>query len=606
MIRPEQMQRPDPIDLKLGIKSSLPNAKKAIALLILLWESNGQPASLVYGTENEGKLLPEPEAFDKLYEYLDTQLTLNGLSEDDLYNAYATNPLLQSQMEALIVAFELIWRLAKVAFVNKMAFSAERTGGKRFAKELHFTRNMDIIDTTIFRHSQEGIPVLLNWLTGNPSIVCDPLCETSLIKMLTLLSEEAIYKMNSGSYDITFQNNGIYQQLIKGHTGVDVSGEEEAKGSLRILKSALADKLNYFLDYKSNVAKISPAITAETLTAYSKRVSTYLSLTNVNVVFSEAGPTAPVAESLDKQIEHPHNRIIFGAPGTGKSHTIEEDRAVFDDAYERVTFHPNYSYAQFVGTYKPVPSINSRGDEIITYTYVPGPFMRVLVKAMQAKRDGSNTPQLLIIEEINRSNVAAVFGDVFQLLDRKNGVSEYPIETSEDIRKYLADHFDEPEENFQQLVIPDNMYMWATMNSADQGVFPMDTAFRRRWHFEYLGINHNSDKIVGRFVELNAGHSVEWNALREAINKRLSGLRINEDKLIGPFFLGLSALADKAAFNNAFKSKVLMYLYEDAARQHRSELFRGCDYSTYSAVCDAYDEKGEAIFGLPSLAQTSN
>ena len=131
----------------------------------------------------------------------------------------------------------------------------------------------------------------------------------------------------------------------------------------------------------------------------------------------------------------------------------------------------------------------------------------------------------------------------------------------------------------------------------------MDTAFRRRWHFEYLGINHNSDKIVGHFVELNAGHSVEWNALREAINKRLSGLRVNEDKLIGPFFLGLSALTDKAAFNSAFKSKVLMYLYEDAARQHRSELFRGCDYSTYSAVCDAYDEKGEAIFGLPSLAQ---
>ena len=462
---------------------------------------------------------------------------------------------------------------------------------------------MDIIDTTIFRYPEEGIPVLLNWLTGNPSIVFDPSCEFALIKMLTHLSEEAIYKMSSGSFDITFQNNGIYQQLSKGHTEVDVSGEEEAKGSLRILKAALGEKLNYYLDYKANVAKRNPTVKPEVLDAYSKRVSTYLSLSNFNVVFSEVAPVAPGAESFAHQIEHPHNRIIFGAPGTGKSHTIEQDRAVFGDAYERVTFHPNYSYAQFVGTYKPVPSVNSRGDDIITYTYVPGPFIRVLVKAMQAKRDGSNTPQLLIIEEINRSNVAAVFGDVFQLLDRKNGVSEYPIETSEDIRKFLAGHFNEPEENFKQLIIPDNMYMWATMNSADQGVFPMDTAFRRRWHFEYLGINHNSDKIVGRFVELNAGHSVEWNTLREAINKRLSGLRVNEDKLIGPFFLGLSALTDKAAFNSAFKSKVLMYLYEDAARQHRSELFRGCDYSTYSAVCDAYDEKGEAIFGLPSLAQ---
>ena len=102
MIRPEQMQRPDPIDLKLGIKSSLPNAKKALALLILLWESNGQPASLIYGVEDDGKLLPEPEAFEKLHQYLDLQLTLNGLTEDDLYDAYTNNPLLKSQIEALI------------------------------------------------------------------------------------------------------------------------------------------------------------------------------------------------------------------------------------------------------------------------------------------------------------------------------------------------------------------------------------------------------------------------------------------------------------------------------------------------------------------------
>lgn len=409
--------------------------------------------------------------------------------------------------------------------------------------------------------------------------------------------------MNNGSFDITFQNNGIYQQLVNGHAEVDVSGEEEAKGSLRILKTALAEKLNYYLAYKSNVAKLNPAITPETLDAYSRRVSTYLSLSNINVVCSEPTPESPVSVISETQIDFPHNRIIFGAPGTGKSHTIERDRAVFGSAYERVTFHPNYSYAQFVGAYKPVPCVNSHGDNIITYTYVPGPFMRVLIKAMESKRDGSNTPQLLIIEEINRSNVAAVFGDIFQLLDRKNGVSEYPIETSEDIRKYLSTCFKEPEDQFQKLCIPDNMYLWATMNSADQGVFPMDTAFRRRWQFEYLGINHNSDRIAGYFVELNAGHSVEWNALREAINKRLSDLRVNEDKLIGPFFLGMSALTDKGVFNSAFKSKVLMYLYEDAARQHRSELFRGCDHSTYSAVCEAFDEKGEAILGFPSLAQ---
>lgn len=603
MIRPEQMHRPDPIELKLGIKSSLPDTKKALALLILLWESNGQPASLVYGVEDDGKLLPAPDVFDKLLHYVEPQLRSNHVSEDDLHSAYSNNPLLKAHMEALIVALELIWRLSKVTFVSKTAFSAERTGGKRFAKELFFTRNMDIIDIVLCRQPHEGVSVLLNWLLDSPNIPCDSLCQSTLIKLLTLLSEDAVYRMNSGSYDITFQNHGIYQQLVNGHTEVDVSGEGEAKGSLRILKTALSEKLNYYLDYKSNVARLNPDITPQALDAYAKRVSAYLSLSSFHVTFPEATPETPDPMPSPAQIDFPHNRILFGAPGTGKSHTIETDRAVFGSAYERVTFHPNYSYAQFVGTYKPVPCKNRNGEDIITYAYVPGPFLRVLIKAMEAKRNGSNTPQLLIIEEINRSNVAAVFGDIFQLLDRKNGVSEYPIETSEDIRRYLSTWFNEPEDQFQKLYIPDNMYLWATMNSADQGVFPMDTAFRRRWQFEYLGINHNSDRIAGCFVELNAGHRVEWNTLREAINKRLSDLRVNEDKLIGPFFLGMSALTDKGVFNSAFKSKVLMYLYEDAARQHRAELFRRCDHSTYSAVCEAFDEKGEAIFGFPSFAQ---
>lgn len=605
MIRPEQLQRPDPIELKLGIKSSLPRAKETLALLFLLWESNEQPASMIYGVEEDGKLVPDATVFDNLYHYIEPQLVSAHLEEGDLHTACTNNPLYTSQIEALIVALELIWRLSKVKFVNKMAFSAEREDKKRFAKQLLFTRNMDIIDTACFRQSADSIAVLLSWLFPKNNINFNPECEAAIIKMLTLLSEEAVYKMNSGEYDITFHNNGIYQQLSKGHAEVDVSGEKEAKGSLRILKSSLGEKLNCFLEYKSNKARLNPSVTPAVMAAYSERVSTYLSLCNFNVVVPSTGTSSQAGNAATPKIDKPHNWIIFGAPGTGKSHTIEDERSVFGDAYARVTFHPSYSYAQFVGTYKPVAKKDKDNNDIITYSYVAGPFLRVLVSAMKAKRSGSNAPHLLIIEEINRSNVAAVFGDVFQLLDRKNGTSEYPIDTSEDIRKYLSEQFNEPEENFLQLSIPDNMYIWATMNSADQGVFPMDTAFKRRWSFNYLDIDHDSDKIVGQFVELNAGYSVEWNALRNAINKKLTGLRINEDKLLGPFFLGLSVLSDKELFNSAFKSKVLMYLYEDAARQCRSDLFSGCDCSTYSAVCAAFDDKGEKIFGI-SLAQNSN
>lgn len=124
--------------------------------------------------------------------------------------------------------------------------------------------------------------------------------------------------------------------------------------------------------------------------------------------------------------------------------------------------------------------------------------MRVYVEALKSGRTENPQPHLLLIEEINRAKVAAVFGDVFQLLDRDDdGVSEYEIQASEDIRKYLAKQLGGTPDNYQKIRIPNNMFIWSTMNSADQGVFPMDTAFKRRWNFEYLGINENEEKISG-------------------------------------------------------------------------------------------------------------
>ena len=294
---------------------------------------------------------------------------------------------------------------------------------------------------------------------------------------------------------------------------------------------------------------------------------------------------------IERDIPFYHNRIVFGAPGTGKSYRLEDDRKRYftNDHMERVTFHPNYSYSNFVGTYKPVMD-----GKDITYKYVPGPFIRTLVKALRNPQEN----YLLLIEEINRANVAGVFGDVFQLLDRKNGISEYPIETSEDLKQFL---FDELEVTYEKVIIPNNMYLWSTMNSADQGVFPMDTAFKRRWNFEYIGINEGSAMISSYNVPLgNTGVKVNWDELRRGINNKLiNECRINEDKLIGPFFLGLDVLNDISKFNAAFISKVLMYLYEDAAKQAKGKFFSGCsDSSTYSKVRDEFMKKGEKIFSL--------
>ncbi|MBE6063435.1 MAG: hypothetical protein E7207_07775 [Clostridium butyricum] len=306
-------------------------------------------------------------------------------------------------------------------------------------------------------------------------------------------------------------------------------------------------------------------------------------------------------------IPYDRNRIIFGAPGTGKSYTLKNDSESVQNEYngdfERVTFHPDYTYSQFVGTYKPVMDDN----EQIKYEYVPGPFMRVLVDALRSALDSNPKPYILLIEEINRAKVAAVFGDVFQLLDRDdNGVSEYEIQASEDIRKYLAkpDVLGGNPDNYRRLRIPNNMYIWATMNSADQGVFPMDTAFKRRWSFEYLGINQGEDKIKNKcLVDIpGSDEEIEWNTLRKAINDKMSSadFRVNEDKLMGPYFIARKVIerGDTKEFIKVFTSKIIMYLYEDAVKQRKNSFFDGCpDTSKYSAVCDYFRTNGLEIFG---------
>ena len=395
------------------------------------------------------------------------------------------------------------------------------------------------------------------------------------------------------------------------------------------------------------------------------------------------------------------NRILFGAPGTGKSFSINRDRIELlgegnEDDYERVTFHPDYSYANFVGTYKPVMvddsaetislatekevlavltdesksaqekydllydrfrgdgltrlplllglytdesfktrkadgsdaagdnsvernhgkairsyvnlSKPSKGKKDISYEYAPGPFMRMYIKALKNSRTDNVKPFLLIIEEINRANVAAVFGDIFQLLDRGDDfVSEYPIQATEDVKKYLARELGGDPSDYNKIKIPDNMFIWATMNSADQGVFPMDTAFKRRWDFTYLGIDDNDQDLQGKYVYLadDKSQKVEWNKLRKAINNFLAKEKINEDKQLGPYFISRSIVVpktgaeiDRDRFISTFKNKVIMYLFEDAAKQKRARLFEGCfqNNSRYSEICREFEAKGVGIF----------
>ena len=284
------------------------------------------------------------------------------------------------------------------------------------------------------------------------------------------------------------------------------------------------------------------------------------------------------------------NYIAFGAPGTGKSYYFSdliEKKGLFGDRYERVTFHPEYSYFDFVGSYKPVME-EKDGVEQIVYRFEAGPFARVLKKALSKDSIINDVPHLLMIEEINRARVAAVFGDMFQLLDRnEKGESEYPISPARDLLTYLTTINEDGEAvelRNGKIYIPSNMYIWATMNSADQGVYPMDTAFKRRWSFKYVDIDNREDVL-----ESGSALHKEWNEIRKEINGLLQKTGINEDKQMGAFFVSLNELQDDASFVSAFKSKVIMYLYEDAARHKRMAVFRE-PQKRYSELCRDFEK----------------
>jgi|GEM_PF-5467398 len=305
-------------------------------------------------------------------------------------------------------------------------------------------------------------------------------------------------------------------------------------------------------------------------------------------------PETPLSEQDSKADLKYRNLLLYGAPGTGKSYLIEERSKSFRNRKTRVTFYPEYSYAKFVGSYKPSTYYKHTGDTyspsrtsqyegynvinepVIDYTFVPGPFLQALVEAYK-----SSQPYLLIIEEINRANAAAVFGEVFQLLDRKNGESIYKVMLSDEAMQYLRNELGPQAQLIEEgIYIPQNLYLWATMNSADQGVFHMDAAFKRRWHFEYLPLNHGEAATVSYQITFSK-RSYRWNDFRREINNFLSANKVAEDRLLGPFFMSKIELTDE----NAVKNKLLVYLRDDVLRHNPRVLFK---HGTFSEVIEHY------------------
>jgi len=438
-------------------------------------------------------------------------------------------------------------------------------------------------------------------------------------------------------------------------------------------------KFDNVLNGSGNVRSTMEAIFAHTSEFYSCKIGRVKHLIWVPRIPHEIGKIIDYDSIKDELgeilyndsaiLNQPLQQIFFGAPGTGKSDTI--DRIVQDVAHTRTTFHPDSDYASFVGAYKPrmsssssIQRLNLSVEDLAQklgtyyndsqlgkvggiqkfclefYPYIDGEYMSVNVTKllelagvsdnygveinkylkfcrMLPKREDNKivysfTPQaflkaycaawkqmpepyFLVIEEINRGNCAQIFGDLFQLLDRnEKGYSKYEIAPDDDIRKFLSSDkkegfgalTEEQKANFpkdsvwkgEELILPPNLYIWATMNTSDQSLFPIDSAFKRRWEWKYIKITNGFKKnengeyetdAEGKKIPLNwkiETNGQDWYGFIQQINKIISNMTSSADKQLGYFFC--QANEEKKITTEAFVSKVLFYLWNDVFKDY--------------------------------------
>lgn len=261
------------------------------------------------------------------------------------------------------------------------------------------------------------------------------------------------------------------------------------------------------------------------------------------------------------------NILLYGVPGAGKSHEIKTKYCSDEKFMERVVFHPDYTYSDFVGQILPRVEKDESGNEKLKYVFTPGPFTKMLKKA---EKDPDHY-YYLVIEELNRGNAPAIFGEIFQLLDRKDedefppeevGESEYGISNYE-----VATEVYEDEEH--PVRIPSNMYILATMNTADQNVFTLDTAFQRRWDMRQIENKFDESEHSKDIIE---GTKVNWGAFATVINDMVLEINVDkassEDKRLGTYFAKKKELEV-----NRFPEKVLKYLWDDAFKMDKTAIF---------------------------------
>lgn len=553
-ISPKQVTIRTDLDNRVGIKSSLGKLSSVIGLLLALYRVSSKVAKLEYSEEYE---VDHKTQIRLKLEYHNEIMHLYRVSD----NTLNTNPLLSSQLESLQVGVGLMFKLAQINFTNfPNTDTKERTGGERFKKTIRFSSNMALLDSIVSTWEEEiQRQEISQWINNRPS---DTKFSNTLKRFLSNLSEDVLFKLRIEGTELYFQQEGIYRSLLEADSVVGKDSQEDV-GPLRVFKSFVKEDLHPLLTLVDNEFK---AKNKEELDRHTELVKTLLDLSPRRY----SGTREKKNEDNKTEKRNPIQLIYFGTPGSGKSRKVkdiieenvpegEREHRVF-----RTTFHPDSDYASFVGCYKPM----MEGEEI-KYEFTPQVFTNAYVQAWKKQAEAIEQEKeqaedvYLVIEEINRGNCAQIFGDLFQILDRdKDGVSEYGITPDVDLLAYLKSQLPKDSQGLakNKLRLPANLHILATMNTSDQSLFPMDSAFKRRWDWEYVPINYNDNVDSSKFLIIIGGKKYRWVDFLKAVNARILSATDSEDKQMGNFFIKHSVEEKE------FKSKVMFYLWHEVCK----------------------------------------
>ena len=400
--------------------------------------------------------------------------------------------------------------------------------------------------------------------------------------------------------------------LSYGRTDISITKFDNRHYYLDFKKDWVSDNISYiydtflYLEYYNNGEKLPVDKIKEDLSYHSLKDA----VTYKNGIFTLNNSNNSIPQSLvdfaksDFLKKHYMNEIIlqkifYGAPGTGKSYTVDTEYVKGNKCF-RITFHPDTDYASFVGCYK--PKMGGPTGEDITYSFVPQVFLNAYIYAW----NHPDEPTYLVIEELNRGNCAQIFGDIFQLLDRQKtvhpGYSKYTINADSDIATYLSGKLENKERyekaiceiyglkefDFSILALPSNLNILATMNTSDQSLFPIDSAFKRRWEMGYVAVNYADAEQFS--VKIDDAHKYSWADVLRGLNRYIKQEKHSTNKILGNRFV--QADENNVISSVAFRDKVLFFLFNDVFKdedEFRTSFFGGNDTLYFEDLCEGDD-----------------